>query len=168
MLCSDAYGSMLWNLGSPTAEQYFKCWNTSVKLVYGVPRSTYTYLVEGFFASNFTSLRNQILSRYPGFFRKLLHSPSREVRFLAHLVQHDPRSVTCTNLRYLRRISSLEQAELYSSTRVRCAVPVLVVPEKESWRLGLLTQLMVARSEKFFTNEDSKSKCAMLDSLCNS
>ena len=41
VLCSDAYGSMLWNLGSDTAEQFFKCWNTAVKLVYEVPRSTY-------------------------------------------------------------------------------------------------------------------------------
>ena len=153
---------MLLKLGSSTAEQYFKCWNNSVKLVYGVPRSTYTYLVEGFFACNYTSLRNKILSR------NLINSPSREVRFLVQLVKDDPRSVTCTNLKYLRRISSLDQAELYSSARVRCALPVLVVPEKESWRLGLIRQLMVVRSEKYITNGDSKSICAMLDSLCNS
>ena len=33
VLCTDAYGSMLWDLGSDTAEQYFKCRNTSVKLI---------------------------------------------------------------------------------------------------------------------------------------
>jgi hypothetical protein len=47
-LCSDGYGS----------------WNTCVKLVHDVPRSTFTYLVEGFLAKEQTSLRNQILSRY--------------------------------------------------------------------------------------------------------
>ena len=80
ILSTDAYGSMLWNLGSAGAESFFKSWNTCVKLVFGVPRNTYTYLVEDFLASGYTSLRNQILSRYPGFFRSLLGSPSKEVR----------------------------------------------------------------------------------------
>ena len=53
-LCCDAYGSMLWDLGSGWAEQFFKSWNTCVKLVYGVPRSTFTYLVEGYLAGEFT------------------------------------------------------------------------------------------------------------------
>ena len=41
ILCTDAKGSMLWDLQSNPAEKYFKCWNTAIKLVYGVPRSTY-------------------------------------------------------------------------------------------------------------------------------
>ena len=40
--CSDAYGSMLWDLSSDSAESFFKCWNTNVKLVYGLPRNTFT------------------------------------------------------------------------------------------------------------------------------
>ena len=72
---------MLWDLSSDEAEKYFKCWNTCVKLTYGFPRNTFTYLVEGFLAADFTSLRNQVLSRYPGFFRNLLNSPSKEVKY---------------------------------------------------------------------------------------
>ena len=79
LLCSDAYGSMLWSLRSDAAEQFFRSWNTCVKLVYRVPRSTYTYLVEGYLAATQTSLRNQIVSRYPGFYRSLMCSPSKEV-----------------------------------------------------------------------------------------
>ena len=86
ILCCDGYGSMLWELQSDKAEQFFKSWNTAVKLVWGVPRSTYTYLAEEFFAENNTSLRSQILSRNPGFFRGLLSSPSKEVRMLARIV----------------------------------------------------------------------------------
>ena len=44
--CCDGYGSMLWSLSSDTAESYFKAWNTAVKLVYHVPRNSFTYLVE--------------------------------------------------------------------------------------------------------------------------
>ena len=82
VLCCDGYGSMLWNLQSDSASSYFKSWNTCVKLVYGVPRNTFTYLVEGFLAKDQPSLRNQILSRYPGFYKKLQMSPSKEVRMM--------------------------------------------------------------------------------------
>ena len=63
IFCEDGYGSMLWDLGSDAAESYFKCWNTNVKLVFGIPRNTFTYLAEGFFAENLTGLRNQVYCR---------------------------------------------------------------------------------------------------------
>jgi hypothetical protein len=115
ILCCDGYGNMLWELQSNKAEQFFKSWNTAVKLVWEVPRSTFTYLVEGHLAGEQLSLRNQILSWYPGFFRGLLSSPSREVRLLARLVKDDPRSTTCRNLRYIRQMTGLQQAEHFSS-----------------------------------------------------
>ena len=158
-LCSDAYGSMLW-------DQFFKCWNTCVKLCYGAPRNTYTYLVEGWFAADMTSLRNQVLSRYAGFYRKLLSSPSREIRALARIVSDDPRSTTCRNLRLLRSKTGLSQPQMFSSMRIKAALPVQTVPEKEEWRLGLLTSLLKLRSEKNLKVEDSRSICAMIDSLC--
>ena len=81
--CHDAYGCMLWDLGSSEAESFFKCWNTNVKLINGLPRNTYTYLVEGHFGKHFVSLRNQVFMRYAGLFRSLLNSPSKEVQMLA-------------------------------------------------------------------------------------
>ena len=99
---------MLWTLQSDTAEQYFKAWNTFVKLAYGVTRSTYTYLVEGYLAKDFVSLRNQILGRYPAFFQKLLNSPSKEIRLLANIVSRDPRSTTSKNLVYIKQLSGLD------------------------------------------------------------
>ena len=167
VLCTDAYGSMLWELGSDPAEQYFKSWNTCVKLAYGLPRSTFTYLVEGYLAADQTSLRNQVLSRYPGFYRNLLSSPSREVRILARVVASDPRSTTCRNLRYLERITNLNQPQFCSALKVREALPVQHVPEKEKWRLGLLSSLMKVKGEKHARVEDMKHICAMLDSLAS-
>ena len=78
-LCCDGYGSMLWELKSDPVEQLFRCWNTCVKLAWGVPRSTFTFLVEGYFAKGETTFRNQILSRYPAFYRKQLDSSSKDV-----------------------------------------------------------------------------------------
>ena len=112
-------------------------------------------------------LRNQILGRYPGFYRKLLTSPSKEVRILARMVSGDPRSTTCQNLRYLREISKLEKVEQYSAWRVKESLPVKKVPEKEKWRLGLLNTLLGMKSERFMEVQDSKRICAMIDSLCS-
>ena len=167
ILCSDAYGSMLWDLSSPGAEQFFKSWNTCVKLIHGLPRSTFTFLVEGYFASGATSLRNQILSRYSGFYRNLLQSPSREVRFLARVVSSDPRSSTCSNLKYLAKMTGLNQPQFYSSTRVKAALPVRQVPDTEQWRLGLLGSLIKMKNERHLRVIDTKTICAMIDSLCS-
>ena len=167
ILCCDGYGSMLWDLKGNTAEQFFKSWNTCVKLINEVPRSTYTYLVEGFLADSQTSLRNQILGRYPAFYRKLLNSPSKEVRILARMVSSDPRSTTCRNLKYLRMTTKLDKIEDYSSWRVKAALPVEKVPERELWRLGLLSSLLNMKTEKHLKVQDSKQICSMIDSLCN-
>ena len=167
VLCSDGYGSMLWDLQSTKAEEYFRSWNTTVKLAWGVPRSCFTYLVEGFLAEDQTALRNQILSRYPGFYRSLLESPSKEVRMLVNMVNKDPRSMTCVNLRYLRKATKMDQAEQFSSLRIREALPVQQVPQKERWRLGLLTSLLKMSKEKYTMVQDSKQITAMIDSLCS-
>jgi hypothetical protein len=157
LLRCDGYGSMLWELQSTNAEQFFKSRNTTVKLVWGVARSTFRYLVEGFFAGEQISLRNQILSRYHGFFRGLLSSPSKEIRILARIVKDDPRSTTCRNLRYLSQKTAMQQVESFSSWRVKEALGKRQVPDDEKWRLGLLTTLLSMRQDR--------QLCGMIDSL---
>ena len=117
--------------------------------------------------SSISSAGILIISRYPGFYRNLLNFPSKEVRVLAKIVSEDPRSTTCSNLRYIERLSGLPQPEKYSSHRVRAALPVREVPEHEKWRLGLMTNLFKLKSERFLRVEDTKSIFAMWDSLCS-
>jgi hypothetical protein len=90
-----------------------------------------------------------------------------EVKVLARMVSKDPRSTTFKNLRYLREVTKTDSAENYSSWRVRDSLPVQNVPEKEMWRIGLLNSLMGLRSEKYKMVQDTKSICAMIDSLCS-
>ena len=123
----------------------------------------YQYLVEGYLAKDRTSLRNQILGRYPGFFRRLQSSPSKEVRMLVNIIANDPRSTTCQNLRYLRRMTNLE----FGSWKVRNELPQKSVPESERWRLGLLAKLMTMKQNMYMEVQDSKRITAMLDSLCS-
>ena len=110
--CSDAYWSMLWQLDSEASEQFFKSWNTCVKLVHDIPR-------------------NQVLSRYPSFFQKLLSSPSKEVRLLSNIVSWDLHSVTAKNLKYISDLTKLSPWD-FASTKIKQELPVKNVPEEES------------------------------------
>ena len=83
--------------------------------------------------------RNQVLSRYPGFYRSLLNSSSKTVRILARIVSRDPRSNTYKNLKYLERLTKLRHPEFYTAFKIKEALPVKRVPVEEQWRLGLLT-----------------------------
>ena len=163
----DAYGCMLWDLGSDMAESFFKCWNTNVKLVYGVPRSTFTYLVEGHFANMFTSFRNQVYSRFVGFYKNLLVSPSKEVRFLASLVADDPRSISCKNIRLIETKTKLMSPFRYSQERIKASLPVHLVPENEKWRLGLIDNLQKVKAEKHSRRENTSNIEAMIEGLCS-
>ena len=61
----------------------------------------------------------------------------------------------------------MENAEWYSSWRVRDSLPVQKIPEKEMWRVGLLNTLLGMKTEQFMMVQDSKRICAMIDSLCS-
>ena len=148
------------------AEQFFKAWNTCVKLVFDVPRSTFTYLVEGYLAKEHRSLRNQVLSRYPGFFQNLISSPSKEIRLLANIVSRDPQSTTCRNIKYIERLTELSPWD-YSGQRIKQQLPVQEVPDNQQWRLGFLTKLYHMREERHICAEDHTRISAWLDSLCS-
>ena len=164
---SDCYGLMLHDLSSQSTESIFKCWNTAIKLIWNVPRSTYTYIVENLLAENFISLRNQIYSRYSSFFQSLLKSSSKEVSFLANIVSRDAQSVTSRNINLVKNACGLSPWD-YSSTRVKSALEKIPVPGNNSWRLPLLTKLLEMRSlqEKLLQKTDRLTD--MINSLCDS
>ena len=60
LYCGHCYGSMLWDLSSELAGQFFISWKTSVKIAWRVPRGTHTYLVNHLFAINHSSFREQL------------------------------------------------------------------------------------------------------------
>ena len=91
----------------------------------------------------------------------------KEVQLLARLVKSDPRSTTRRNLKMLSEKTSMAEPQLYSSERLRVALPAKTVPEAENWRLGLMTNLLIVRDEKLKRTEDTRHICAMIQSLCS-
>ena len=161
----DCYGTMLYDLSSQATESYFKAWNACVKLVWNLPRSTFTYLVEHVVAANFMSLRNQVYSRYVGHFQHLLHSSSKEVRHLARIVGRDVRSVTCRNVKLLTTVSGLSPWD-YSKWRIKEKLPKATIPIGQEWRMSLLSKLLEARQSQITCKEDFSATKIWIDSLC--
>merc|ERR1719186_1998231 len=85
------YGSMLWDLGSDMASQYFNAWSTCVKLTWQVPRATHSYFVEHLLSCGLSSVRVDTLGRYTKFIRGLQSSPSMEVAVMCGVAKKDNR-----------------------------------------------------------------------------
>ena len=167
LYCCDGYGSMLWNFRSDFAQSYFKAWNIQVRLAWRVPPETHTYLVESFFAAGQISLRSQIYGRYQKFIQKLVKSPSKEISFLSKVLVYDPRSTIGQNIWYLNKISECDILKSSSSAFKRM-LPVNVVPDKEMYRVRLLTTLLQVRETKQYEqfNLTKKQTFDFIDSLC--
>ena len=94
---------MLWDLFSEKTSQVYKSWSTCVKLAWKVPRSTHTFLVDNLLAAQFYTVKQQLLSRYVHFVKKLLSSNSPEVCMVVNMVARCARSTTGSNLLKIER-----------------------------------------------------------------
>ena len=88
---------MLWDLYGDVAGQVYCSWNTCVKLVWNLPRSTHNYFVDNMLAEDFPSVRRKILSQYISFSQRLRKSVSSEVRLMSFVAAADIRSNTGRN-----------------------------------------------------------------------
>ena len=167
-LCTSAYGSNLWKLDSVEAEMMFSAWRTGIKLAWDVHRACRTYLLQQVLAPNITSLRVSLLSRFLGFFRGLLSSPSHEVAVVSRLAARDVRSSLGSNLALLQRETGLDpwvvgpghlKQELQRVERVD-------VPECDSWRVTYLQKLLIQRLQAHFNGDQEEEE--RLKGLINS
>ena len=144
----------------------FQTWNTFIKLAWEVPRSTHTNLVEDFFAKDFLSVRNQVLSRYVTFFQSLLTSPSREIRILVRIIMQDHQSVMRLNVDHVTELSGLSPWD-YDKKRIQMELPKPRLGVNDMWRVSLLTNLLEQRTTKSRMADDAASIQAWIDSICS-
>ena len=87
---------------------------------------------------------------------------------MAEIAAKDARTVLAGNLAFVSSQSrSRLDMEVVSSRMVREVLPVVEVPESESWRLGLLDILLRNRSDLEREGSDTRTVCAMISSLCS-
>ena len=167
--CTDFYGSNLWNLGSDKAKQVYNAWNTTVKLAWGCPQWTRTYLVQQVLCCGYTSARVEILSRYVKFFHSLRNSASKEVQVVARLMARDMQSTTGKNLQYIFESTGLNPWTS-SQGRLKAALvaeELVEVPLQDRWCVPYLCSLLSQREEAHSKalEEDKKGLTTLIDSL---
>ena len=101
------YGSMLWDLGSDMATQYFNAWKTCVKLTWQAPQATRAYFVDHLLNYGISSVKEDTMTRYTKFVRGLMMSPSMKVAIMCGVVRMDTRTTTGKNLYMMRRETGL-------------------------------------------------------------
>ena len=127
---------------------------------------THTNIVEQVLCPDQLSLR-KVQSRYVGFVKSLMRSPSKEIRILSNLIISDHRSTTCRNISYLNEITDLNVL-CESKWRVRAALPNQSSVPVETWRSSLLIKLLEIRSNRSYNDMkiSYEQTNAMIDSLC--
>ena len=135
---SKLYGAMAWPLYSEKAKQVFNTWSTCVKLAWGVPRATRTYLVDNLLSAGIPSVRACVLARYCKFLSTLRSSPSMEVRVVANIAEADIRSITGSNVYNIEKetgrkfivdnLGKLRKSLLSMKTEV---------PNQDTWRIAV-------------------------------
>ena len=160
----DSYGSNLWRFDSNYVTSFYSRWNVTARNVFGVKFNTHVNVVEGFLCKDIVSLKSQVLSRYPKFVRKLLHSTSKEVRFLSRIVLTDQRSNLCGNISYLSDVTKLNDVTMVAGWKIRQALKVKCT--LEPWRENLLTTFMQIKYDK--TYEDFNMTKQQLDDFIDS
>ena len=143
-------GAMLCDLYGDMAGQVYRCWNTCVKLVWDVPRSTHNYFVEHLLAKDWVSVRERLLVQYVKFLQKSPKSISAEVRILQNIVKNYVRPVAGKNCLKLSQEFSLDPLE------------------QDDWRIPLLNTLLTQRYEMSACGEDLEIVSGLIESLCSS
>ena len=149
------------------ANQVYNSWNTCVKLVWSLPRATHNYFVEHLLAKDFRSARQQILSQYIGFLKRLRRSVSSEVRILTNIIAKDVRSVTGKNCHNISREFALNPWEVSSS--YFCNIyKYYPMPDQARWRLSFLMDLLKNKYEMLACDEEINILNGLIESLCSS
>ena len=167
--CFDMYGAMTWSLYSDKAKQVFNTWSTCVKLAWGVPRGTHTYLVDNLLCSGIPSIRSSVLARYCKFVNSARTSPSLEVRVVANISAADVRSPTGRNLRNMEKEAgmSLTEENMWKMRRVLLELRS-PVPSQDRWRLGCLRKFLTEKYRLLAQDQDTEAVELLIDSLCES
>ena len=167
--CFDMYGAMTWSLFSTKAKQVFNTWPTCVKLAWGVPRATHTYLVDNLLSAGIPSVRSSVLARYCRFFESVRTSSSIEVKVVANIAASDIRSMTGNNLFNLKKEANMDiTRENIGQARKVLLELKTTVPDQDSWRVGCLKKFLAEKYVLTASHQNTDIIDSLIDSLCKS
>ena len=150
------YGAGTWDIFSKGCEKLYKSWNVTIRQVFGLDWATHRYLIEH--VSGCLHPQVMLSSRLVSFHKSLVNSKKFPVRFLARMNEKDMRTVLGRNLNDIIMKCGQSNLENLSANLVKKSCRYRQVPEEESWRLPLITDLLSVRRghlrlEKFLVEE---------------
>ena len=141
-----------------------------MKLAWGVPRSTHSYLVDCLLSSGIPSVRASLLACYWNFSEGLKTSTSLEVRVVACLTSGDIRSTSGSNLFGIRKLCKIDKLSTPSSSAVKGMLLQGVkssVPDLDSWRIGCLKKYLEERYQLQSKLQDTSEVDSLIESICS-
>ena len=168
LFAADLYGGMLWRLDSQEAQQVMRCWNTTVKDVWGLDRATHTATVR-WLASPHSSLREDLLSRWVKYFQSCVNSRSPEVCTIARIAAGDLRTTTGSNNRLISELGLDPYTATPADVREKIKESEPQESEEQMAKLGLLLELLQRRGEDYYEGEEKDGEInELIDFLCTS
>ena len=165
--CTSFTGGTLWDLRGKAATMLYSSWDTNVKLIWQLPRSTHSYFIETVLAPTVTSPRVSLMMQFLIFFRSLFDSPCLEIQVLSRLGARDIRTNIGSNLAHVKTESGLDPW-LYGGDRIRKELLKYNrkrVPESDKWRIGYLEKLLAQRLIMHYEMEDVDTVTNLIESL---
>ena len=142
-----------------------------MKLAWGLPRSTHSYLVDNLLSSGIPSIRVSLLGCYWKFFNGLQTSSSLEVRLVASLASVDIRSTSGSNLAGIRRLCKIDKLSSPSSSAVKSLLLQELkvgTPPSDCWRIPCLVKYLDERYQLQARLADTSEIDSLINSLCSS
>ena len=162
---SQFYGATLWDLFSKEAERITGTWNTTQRLVFGLPRTTHRYLVEPI--SKEVHIMKLLWKRFLKFSRGINFSKKPTVRKVFDKVRKECRSVTGRNLRSIM-LKTKHKVYTHFDQKFDWKGRYYAMPKDESWRTPIIEELLDAKKGKReITNFDMGDIDAVLQYVCS-
>ena len=139
------YGAELWDLFSSEARRITGTWNTTQRIVFGLPRTTHRYLVEPI--SKEMHIMKLLRKRFLRFARSIKDSVKPVLRNVFGQLKGECRSVTGRNFRSIMletKHDTLTNFDLHFDWKTS----FYKIPEEESWRVQLIEVLLDTKRGK--------------------
>ena len=135
-------GSVLWDLFGDDACKIYSTWNTSVRKMFRLDRTTHRYFIEA--VSNMSHIKKALMKRFMKFTNKISESPKVSARNILNTIKEDCRSTTGRNLRMIMKCCKKQRLGDVTNNAIsqQHYVPV---PVSEKWRIDLVKELLDIR-----------------------
>ena len=141
-------------------------WNTSFRIMFGLPYSTHRYFVEP--VSGKTHLKKLLLKRFLAFLNQIEESQKSLPKKLLKSVKKDTRSTTGLNLRKMMLLLGKVRVEDIGIKDIDNFEYVTVPPE-DQWKIAMVKEIIEVKNNNLVVeNFEDEELQEIIDHLCSS